>query len=221
MLQSLPTFSPHKEVIPLYPATAMAVKYRGGYAMTPTSKGRKKVFIDPGHRNNKQDFGAVGPTRLRESEVVMFVAHCVKMQLEREFDVYMSRYGEEATVGLTTRANMANREGSDIFVSIHTNAHSDRKAHGVETYHFPGSVAGRKLAERIQPRLVQATGDRDRGIKTNSTWTVLRATRMPAVLVELPFISNPIWESKMRDCEFRLDCASAIADGIRAYFKEV
>ncbi len=189
--------------------------------MTPTTKPRIKVCIDPGHRNNHQDYGAVGPTGLQESAVVMFVAHCVKMLLEREFDVVMTRYSEETTIGLSQRAELANREQADLFVSIHANAHGDRSAHGVETYHWHTSTAGKRLAERIQPRLVTATGDRDRGVKTNSVWMVLRATAMPAVLVELPFISNPIWEEKMRSCEFRLTAAHAIADGIRAYFEEV
>lgn len=183
-------------------------------------RAKKKVFIDPGHRNNIRDFGAVGKDGLKESEVVMFVAHCVKAKLEKDHEVYMSRYSEQTEVSLSGRVAMANREESDIFVSIHANAHNDRKAHGVETYHYPGSAEGKRLAERIQPRVVTATGDRDRGVKVNSTWAVLRGTNMPSVLVELPFISNPIWEEKMRTCEFRLTVASAIADGIRAYFEE-
>ncbi len=181
----------------------------------------RTVFIDPGHRNNEHDFGAVGPTGLRESEVALFVSHCLRTSLEPDYRVVMSRYGEDAKVSLSARTKAANEEPADIFVSIHTNAHSDPSAHGVEILHWPTSAQGVDLASAILPPLVKATGDRNRGLKPRTDLAVLRQTRMPAVLVELPFISHPTWEETMRDCQFQLDCARAIADGIRAYFKEM
>lgn len=184
-------------------------------------KQKRNVFIDPGHRNNRWDYGAVGPTGLRESEVVLFVAHCAKAALEQEYDVLMSRYSEDQLRGISERASMANSEAADIFVSIHANAHGDPTAHGVEVLHWPRSKQGIRLAERILPRLVSATADRSRGLKPRNDLGVLRLTSMPAVLVELPFISHPHWESQMRNCEFRLACARAIVEGIRAYFEEL
>lgn len=178
-----------------------------------------KIVFDPGHGGQPSlggDPGAVGHSGTREADVVLLVAHEVKSRMERQHEIVMTRYIDEG-ITLGRRTVVANQEDADLFISIHCNGFH-RPAYGVETYHFPGSVEGEKLAAAIQRELVAETGEVDRGVKTGK-FTVLQRTRMPAVLVELPFITTPESEEKLRDPAYLSKCADAIANGIRNYLE--
>lgn len=177
------------------------------------------IVLDPGHGGH--DPGAVGPTGLRESDIVLDVAKRVrdllldsghKVRLTRETDCYVS---------LSARAEFANRERAELFVSVHCNAATDPRAHGTETWYYPSSVNGRRLAEVLQQALVAALRRRDRGLKTSSNLTVLRRTVMPAALVELAFISNDEEEQLLGLDEVRMAAATAIAEGVRSYIGQI
>lgn len=171
------------------------------------------LFLDPGHGGAWPDGdpGAVGRQGLREADVVLAVAYEVKRLLERYYRVYMSRYVDE-DVALRRRALRANSEEADYFISIHTNG-ANAEAFGVETHHWPGSEKGRALAQAVQDAMVEHLGERDRGLH-ESRFTVLQYTRMPAVLVELPFITNEDQEQRYKDNKYIILCAEAIADGV-------
>src|SRR5690625_153474 len=143
----------------------------------------RPICIDPGHGG--RDPGAIGPTGLRESEVVLDVATRIVSLLDgRGHSVLMTR-DNDSLLGLRERANIANHAASRLFVSIHCNAHTKPEAHGLETWCWDGSRLGEMLAGHIQSRLVDALGWRDRGVKPTHVFRVLNHTRMPAVLVEL------------------------------------
>ncbi|MBQ8402334.1 MAG: N-acetylmuramoyl-L-alanine amidase, partial [Clostridia bacterium] len=113
------------------------------------------------------------------------------------------------------RVNDANAWGADYFVSLHTNASTNPNAGGSEAYVFrTGSVAS-ALAEDILEQLRYATGLPTRGVFARPTLYVLRRTRMPAVLVEMGFISNPYEASLMANQPGLF--ANGIANGILAY----
>jgi N-acetylmuramoyl-L-alanine amidase len=77
-----------------------------------------------------------------------------------------------------------------------------------------------RLAYAIHEQLVAATGDVDRGIH-QAPFYVLTGARMPAVLLELGFISNPEEEQKLRTPAYQRVLAQAIVDGIKEYRKVV
>lgn len=170
-----------------------------------------RVFIDPGHGGS--DPGAIGPTGVRESAVALAVGLRVAKLCVAWAQPVLSRH-ENVPLSLQQRAALANDAGADLFVSVHANAFTTPAAHGTETYHFPGSANGRALAQAIHPRLVAATGRRDRGIKT-ARFAVLRLTRMPAVLLELAFITNPEEEALLADTQWQDTVAAAIDAGLR------
>lgn len=103
---------------------------------------------------------------------------------------------------------------ADAFVSIHCNASASRDANGTETFYHPVSVVGRRLAQCIQGRVVEAIGTRDRGIKENQDLAVLRLTNCPAALVEIAFLSNVKEEGMLEDPKIHALAALAIAEGI-------
>ncbi|MCK4300268.1 MAG: N-acetylmuramoyl-L-alanine amidase, partial [Planctomycetes bacterium] len=71
----------------------------------------------------------------------------------------------------------------------------------------------RLLAEAVQRRLPRQTGQPDRGVR-EAAYAVLKWTYAPAVLVEVGFLSNPAWEARLAEPDYREETARAIAEAI-------
>lgn len=179
----------------------------------------KVIVIDPGHGGSSS--GAIGPSGLMEKHVVMDVASRLAAKLsDAGATVILTRKGDWA-VSLEGRVNMAHSANADLFVSVHANAHLNKSVGGTETYYYMGkatSAASYQAAILIQNELVKALGLRNIGVK-HGNFHVIRETRMPAVLVELAFLSNPAEEALLKTAEFRESSAQAIFTGILNYFK--
>lgn len=171
-----------------------------------------RVVIDPGHGG--RDPGAVGPTGLREKDVVLTVARLLRERLlAAKLGVTMTR-DTDILIPLVDRAVLANTWQADAFISIHCNAHSTSIAHGTETFHFTLShPQNKRLADVLQKNLVELLRRRDRGVKRGN-FQVLRQSTPPSALVELAFISNPDEEKLLATAEFQSLAARAIAEGI-------
>jgi len=172
------------------------------------------IVIDPGHGG--KDPGAVGQEGLTEKEVVLDISLRLQALLDPAYGVELTRE-DDTFVRLAERAEKANDKKADIFVSVHTNGFHTA-AYGVETFHFRDSEEGAELATCLQEALIEGLQETDRGVKS-ARFTVLRRTKMPAVLVELPFITTPEYEEMYRDPEMLRLCAELIADGIYHYFE--
>jgi N-acetylmuramoyl-L-alanine amidase len=178
-----------------------------------------KVCIDAGHGGN--DPGAVDPRgagdamRTKEADINLLVAHQIKMALESKCDVIMTRLSDE-TVSLQTRVSRANASKASLFVSIHCNAAANSDANGYEVWYCNGSAKSLALARRIHGSIKDNIGTRDRGVKAGNFY-VLRKTSMPAVLVELGFVTNAVEERLLNDPEWTANMAQAIAKGIEDY----
>ena len=166
-----------------------------------------KIVINAGHCRGK-DPGALGKYS-QEADVTYHLSGLVeKYLLAANCEVMVV---QEHNLGDVTRAS--NEWGADLFVSIHCNAYN-KKARGMETFHYRGSKAGKRLAECIQAQLVKRIDTFDRGVK-EAGFYVLRNTDCPAVLVETAFIDNEEDEQLLLK---NTDCfARAIAVGITDY----
>lgn len=187
-----------------------------------------KVFINPGH-DLDYDSGAVSPrTGLRECEVAAHVGALVKHYLEAAGCTCKLMQSDNLAPTSTGRSRYADRQGptvtetandwdADIFVSIHCNSAEADEACGTETfaYDLDARREGEKLATCIQDQIVDALNTVDRGVKANPKLFVLRYTAMPAVLVELGFISNAGDEELLATRQD--DFARAIARGVTDY----
>jgi N-acetylmuramoyl-L-alanine amidase len=173
---------------------------------------RHIVAIDPGHGG--RDPGAIGPTGLRESDVVLDISRRVRDLLVRDgLRVVMIRE-EDVFVELPDRPRTAREAGASIYVSIHANAHGRATVNGSETYYLsPQSLA---LAQMIQDELGIVLRLPSRGIKTGN-FLVLRDSGIPSVLVETAFISNADDEIRLKDGAFRQALAGAIHRGIMRF----
>lgn len=170
-----------------------------------------KIYIDPGHGGS--DSGAVGPTGLGEKDINLNIAANVKQILQRHEISAMLTRQDDSRVELANRVKMANNNGADYFVSIHINSASSHAATGTETFAFPNSAQGTKLADSVQKSLVNEIGLANRGVK-HKEFYVLKNTKMPAILVEVAFINNPKEEKLLRDQNFLDRAAIGISKGI-------
>lgn len=171
----------------------------------------KRVCIDPGHGGH--DPGAVGGG-VKEKDIALSVAKQIGAYLEVWGYAVMLTREDDTFVSLSGRAVKANSWGADLFISVHCNSAGDESANGMEVYvHTTRSAASTRAANAIYDRLLPASGLRGRGVKAKDL-AVLRETKMPAVLVELGFVSNPDDRAKLTYSAWQDDAAKAIADGI-------
>ncbi len=184
------------------------------------------IVLDPGH--GTPDPGAVGPAGSMEKDGNLAIAQRLAKQLRAAGAVvYLTRDGDCSPASpynkhddLWSRVNFANALSATLFISIHTN--SGIGGYGTETYYsntyneFHTETESRKLANSIQNQLVERIGLKDRGVKDGDL-TVLNHTIMPAVLVEVAFISNQAEEILIANDNFRENAATGIYKGILAY----
>ena len=198
-----------------------ANKRNSDYLRLPDIKKKNSlVIIDPGHGG--PDPGAIGIRGIRESDVVLDVSKRVKQLLsEKGVRVRLTRKSE-IDLDLPPRVLFANRTGADIFVSIHANASQGKKRNinGLETFYYRG-WKGRLLAKRIQKHILRVSpGSPDRGVKQGKFY-VIKNTRMPAVLVEIGFLTGRLDARRLEQSIHRKRIAYAIAKGILEYLSKV
>ncbi len=194
---------------------------------------KRSIFLDPGHGGS--DSGAVSGG-VREKDLTLSVYNRVSSKLSSlGFTVLTSR-NDDRYVDLVERADQANKANADMLLSIHFNAGGRGVAHGIETYYYQSQSdrvpkinkenhnsverldKSRKLANKVQQNLLYQTGANDRGVK-RASFTVLRETSIPSILVELGFIDNPEERNKIKTNAYQERLANGIVDGIIAYYK--
>ena len=127
--------------------------------------------------------------------------------------------GTSNSTSLQARVNMANNWGADYFISIHCNASENPQANGTEVYVYSRSSPAFGMAEDIQQQIVSRLGTKDLGVKENTSLYVLRRTSMPAMLVELAFLTNESDAQLLRYDQYQF--AYAIYQGILQYLGPV
>lgn len=180
------------------------------------------IAIDDGHGENTLGkrtpaISQLGGRVIRENEFNRKVADQLSVALQRcGFRTLFVAPGN-SDISLSTRTATANKANAAAYVSIHYNAGGGE---GVETYHYPGSSTGKRLAEAIHWHVRQGTKQKDRGVKS-ANFQVLRETKMPAALVEYGFMDDPGLEEArlMIDPKFIFECGEETAKGICDYFK--
>lgn len=174
-----------------------------------------KIYVDQGHNPVNPNAGAEG-NGLREQDLVYRIGQDLAALLRRNgnFDVRLSRPTADTQIGssnntsLRLRVSDANAWGADYFISLHTNASENASASGSEAFAYARGTPAFRLGEDILAGLAETTGLRNRGMKVRPSLYVLKKTTMPAVLVELGFITNA------RDAFLMRDRPDLFAEGI-------
>lgn len=111
---------------------------------------------------------------------------------------------------------MANDWPADYFISIHANSNVNPNIEGTEVYVYKAYTESYYLAEHVLNGIVEVVGTKDNGVRVNPSLYVLRRTRMPAILVELAYLSN--FEDRQRLIDEQYGFAEGIYDGLLTYF---
>jgi len=180
----------------------------------PSRPQRGLIVIDPGHGG--KDPGAVSCLGYYEKEVNLAVAKYLDSMLRQKgFETIMTR-DSDVYVSLGERADLANRHGADLFVSVHADSVDSSSPNGFTVYAARvASSRAIQMGQSIVQDLV-ATGTSSRGLR-KANYQVLVKTQCPSVLVELGYLSNP-WEAqRLRDANMQYRLAQAIARGIQRF----
>ena len=247
---------PYRLVLDVYrpkESTAGGEPGRGG--MQPL----RLIVLDAGHGGH--DSGATGPSGVMEKDVVLDVTRRVARMVEGGLGVKVALSRDsDVFVPLRERTNFANKQGADLFVSIHANAHPQAVSEGVETYFLSSeaSDSGARQVAAIENGVVQLEGPNarrggdvlksilwdlaqsefqeessfmaetvqdsmskslslvSRGVK-QAGFYVLGGAAMPAILIEIGFLTNRKEEKKLATPEHREALARAIYAGLAEY----
>ena len=181
-----------------------------------------RIFIDQGHNPFGFNSGAEG-NGLKEQDVTYNVGIYLAELLRNDerFEVLTSRtcitqvVGYSNSTSLEERVWRANWWGADWFLSIHCNSSANPNANGSEIYVYRSRTRAYYMAQTILEQITSQLNLRDRGVKINPDFYVLRNTRMPAMLIELAFITNIEDAEKLKNDQQIF--ANAIYDGIVEY----
>jgi len=181
-----------------------------------------KIFVDAGHGGT--DPGALGNGVVEQSVNLSVALQLARLLSENGYEVmlYRSTPTENVLPGksadLTNRARMADTWGADYFISIHTNSSPNPAANGVEAYVYRLGGRAEALGESILDAFVARLGSKNNGVRA-ANFAVLRQTDMPAVLVELGYLSNPTEALNLNSSAWRTAAAESIYNGIYNYVK--
>jgi N-acetylmuramoyl-L-alanine amidase len=178
----------------------------------------KRIVIDPGHGGDDRGTVYVGDPQDPESEIV---------EADLCWDLASRFEGRLTALGVQTwltrgphnartdeeRAALANDVGADLVISIHVDGFASPRANGIAAYYYgageSSSTIGERLADLVQREIVARTGLTNGRIHAK-TWALLRLTRMPAVRVELGYLTSPLDRARLTDPLFR----DTVAEGL-------
>lgn len=182
-----------------------------------------RIFIDQGHNPQNPNAGAEA-NGVREQDVTYAVGVDLAALLRTNpfFEVRLSRnspteqLGSSNATSLAARVNAANSWGADYFISLHCNASTNTAASGNEVYVYSEISPAYPLGEAILVGLHNATGLPNRGMFINPGLYVLRRTAMPALLVEMGYLTN-VHDAQLLSTDPR-SFARGIYNGLLSYF---
>ncbi len=218
----------------------------GAQAHGGDAKVKKIVMIDPGHQDHAMtDTEPVGPgsgemkqkltsgtdgaaSGKHEYEVNLEIGLKLRdLLLKRGYEVLMTRETNDINLSNMERALMANSAGADIFLRLHCNSSTDPSQRGVLCYKagpqnpFVGEElikSGEKLAALLLESQTAATGQNALGLLDGDDMTGINWAAMPAVIVEMGYMSNPDEDMFLAGETGQLLIAGGLANGVDAFF---
>ncbi|WP_434512120.1 divergent polysaccharide deacetylase family protein [Desulfitobacterium sp. AusDCA] len=221
----------HKSGLALLLFCLLLLSGGGWYALSALSSPNlqnKVIVVDPGHggQDPGAQFGGIQEKNINLAIAIrlrdVLAAKGCKVILTREVDkdfflpnFVLGRMAKRAE--LSQRIKMASINQADLFISLHANSFPGGNSYGMETYYQIKSLAGKELAEFIQTELKKIQTDNKR-IAKSGDYYLLNQTQIPAVIVEVGFLSNPRERKLLQDLNYQDRIAAAIASGIEGYF---
>ena len=172
-----------------------------------------KVVLDAGHGGS--DYGAIREG-INEKDITLDVTQRVASILKSKgYKVALTR-SDDTFVSLQDRVEFSENEAPEIFVSIHVNSAVATEPKGIETHYYHDY--SNELAKTVHSHLMKEIDTKDRGL-VKSKFYVINHTTVPAILVEMGFISNEEERAELISDKRKQKTAKAIAEGIIEYCK--
>lgn len=207
----------------------VSVLWQGSTAVVSHFEKGHIVMLDPGHGG--YDPGAITNQGVYEKSINLQIAQKVKEMLGPSgIGVFLTReedidYVPDGVKGKTTkkqidlnrRIDMAKEATADVFVSLHVNTTATGQESGSETFYHYQSESSKSLAELIQQELIKIPG-MNRRIAKPGDFYIIKNTSMPAVIVEVGYLSSVKEQKKLQQSWYQEQLARAIAKGISNFF---
>lgn len=197
-----------------------ALRQQADVAIAGSSLAGKTVVVDPAHGGDDPGTVAHG---LTEAEVVLDLARRVEGRLAATGVRAVLTRGPGSCPPDEDRARLADEAHADVVVSLHCDGNPSPQASGVATFYWGDarigarSVTGHQLSTLVQREVVARTGMVD--LRTHAcTFGILRLTKMPAVQVELGYLTNPDDAARLADPMFRDVVAETLVVAIQRLY---
>ena len=178
----------------------------------------KRIVIDPAHGGEDPGWTVDG---VRAADLTWDIARRLESRMVATgMETFLTR-GAHQNPTAEERAHLANEVNADLLLSLHVDGSASSLATGIATFHFgtdsgATSTVGETLAELVQRELVARTQMTDCRVH-HRTWDILRLSKMPAIQVELGYLSTDAERARLVRDDFR----NTLADGLRVAIKRL
>lgn len=174
----------------------------------------KTIVLEAGHGGI--DVGTIGYGKKYEKWFTLDTSWRIRKYLMQYGARILMPITEDRFMSLSKRIVFANRNKADLYISVHYNSFTQRSINGISTYYYKNSDY--KAAKHIHRALIFALKNTNRGLHRNRFF-VLFHSKMPAVLIEPAFLSNPTEYNLLLTPAYRDKIAKAVAQGIINYYR--
>ncbi len=174
-----------------------------------------KWYLDFGHGG--KDPGAIGSNNTKESDIVLKIGMIIKNNLEKSLEKVITTREYDKYYSLDYRTSKANKENCDYFVSLHMNSSTNKDAKGVEVWVYDKNSKMYNLSKNLCSNLSKTINTPNRGVKFSKDFYVLKQTKMPALLIEIDFISNSTVETSLNSEKYIKDIANTISSTLLSF----
>lgn len=174
------------------------------------------IVIDPGHGGS--DPGTIGVTGVFEKDVVLPIGLKLGEYLEAAGALVVYTRRDDRYVSKFDRPKIAELANAELYISIHANSYGVVDVKGIETLYNPLYLENFRLAQTIQSKLSNILNGNNRGVRPRTDLAVLNNLAIPAVLVEVGFVSNAEEELLLTESEYQNQIAEGLFEGIQLFF---
>lgn len=188
----------------------------------------KTIAIDAGHGG--RDPGALGRNGKHERELNLEIALKLQQMLEQagayvimtrsdEKGLYLETTKNKKREDMNNRKNIINKNYADIGISIHQNTFRDPKYKGAQIFYQRGNQEGENLAKEIRVEIKKTLDSSNKRVeRPNSSYYILKRTKIPMIMIECGFISNYNEEKNLNSDEYQNKLVWVIYKGIISYY---
>lgn len=181
----------------------------------------KTIVIDPGHGGSDTGVSGFG---IFEANIVSAIAHKLQGKLSAlGASVALTRPLVHSTnPSDAERAQLCNDIDADFVISLHCDVATSPDASGIAIFHFGSELggwshSGQRAAQRVHTSVLEHTHAADCKVHAR-TWEILRLTRMPAIRVEVGYLSNEAEVARLTNAQYQDELAQGLSEGIQTFF---